>query len=270
VGGHSRPGRSRAVARLVIAAALGAVLTSTVLVGVGSAAPADVLGGIVVPGTPAPAAPVDPGSETRAPDGDAPDGDAPDGDAPDGDAPEQTSPGEPAGPELPSNPLDPAEGTPQTGDREQGADEVGPDAPEPAPEPAPPAESAVLDGGVRIPGTPCSGDVEACVDLTTRQAWLITDGQMRRGPVEIRVGSEFGPTPVGRFRVQWKNEDHVSGEFGTPMNWAVFFADGGIAFHEGRQDTDSAGCVKLTRKDAIAFFNALQVDDGVQVVRTAS
>ena len=50
------------------------------------------------------------------------------------------------------------------------------------------------------------------------------------------------------------------------MPWAVFFADGGIAFHEGDPETFSAGCVKLAEEDAHAFFTYLQVGDPVQVV----
>ena len=49
------------------------------------------------------------------------------------------------------------------------------------------------------------------------------------------------------------------------MPYSVFFADGGIAFHEGRQDTASGGCVKLGHDDAVAWFAYLQVGDEVQV-----
>lgn len=289
MGGSTRPAGVRTTGRLVIAAVLGTVLAGTVLVGVGAAAPTDGLGALPVPGAEAPAAPATPGvpgAEAPAPDGAGSEGSDPA--APAGPAvpaapelpalpavpavpaidPEETGPGLPDLPALPANPLDPVNGTPQIADLEEGADEVGED--EPQPDGAAPAQPEVFDGGVRIPGTPCSGDVQACVDLTTLQAWLITDGEVRRGPVDIRTGDEFGPTPVGRFRVQWKHEDHVSGELGTPMNWSVFFADGGIAFHEGRQDTDSAGCVKLSAEDARAFFYALQIEDGVQIVRTAN
>jgi hypothetical protein len=49
------------------------------------------------------------------------------------------------------------------------------------------------------------------------------------------------------------------------MPYSVFFADGGIAFHEGRQDTYSGGCVKLTHDDAVAWFGYLQVGDQVQI-----
>ncbi|MGQ0572831.1 MAG: L,D-transpeptidase [Pseudonocardia sp.] len=280
MGGHSVGGHSRArtTGRLVIAAALGTVLAGSVLVGVGVAAPTDGLPLPAAPAAPAvpgpeggPEAPSDPGAAPAAP---AAPG-MPEPSLPALPAvpaapvidPKETGPGRPQQPALPANPLDPVNGTPQTNDLEQGADEVGEDEPRSVgPEPA---GAEVLDGGNRIEGTPCSGDVQACVDLTTLQSWLIIDGEVRRGPVPVRTGDEFGPTPVGRFVVQWKHEDHVSSELGTPMPYAVFFADGGIGFHEGRQDTDSAGCVKLTQEDAMAYFYALQIDDAVQIVRTA-
>jgi hypothetical protein len=58
----------------------------------------------------------------------------------------------------------------------------------------------------------------------------------------------------------------VSAEYdGAPMPFAVFFAEGGIAFHEGSLDRPSAGCVRLGREDAVEFFDFLDVDDPVQV-----
>jgi lipoprotein-anchoring transpeptidase ErfK/SrfK len=65
--------------------------------------------------------------------------------------------------------------------------------------------------------------------------------------------------------VQWKAEQYTSREYLTQMPYSVFFADGGIAFHEGRQDTPSAGCVKLLHDDAVAWFGHLAVGDEVQI-----
>jgi len=254
VGEHRRPGRPvrpRRLGRLVIAAVVGTLLTGTAFVGLGVGTGA------------AEPAPTGDGTAVRV-------ADVPPLPGVGGADPGGAAPAAPDLPALPANPIDPVDGTPQTAEVEQGAEKVDKDddgSARPAPEPP---RSQTVDGGVRIPGTPCSGQVQACVDLTTLKAWLIIDGEVRRGPMDIRIGDEFGPTPVGRFQVQWKDEDHVSTEYGTPMRWAVFFADGGVAFHEGRQDTDSAGCVKLTRDDARAMFYALQVDDGVQIVRTVT
>jgi lipoprotein-anchoring transpeptidase ErfK/SrfK len=126
---------------------------------------------------------------------------------------------------------------------------------------------AQADGEDKKAGdTPCSEHVRACVDLEDEVAWLIDDGDVVRGPVKISPGSEAHPTPTGDFRVQWKNRHHRSREFDNrPMPFAVFFANGGIAFHEGNLDSSSAGCVRLSEDDASAFFEFLQVGDPVEV-----
>lgn len=117
------------------------------------------------------------------------------------------------------------------------------------------------------PGTPCSREAWACVSVDGRQAWLIDeDGEVARGPVPISVGAPGHETPRGDFQVEWKHADHRSAEFdGAPMPWAVFFAPGGIAFHEGNLGTDSAGCVRLAAEDARAFYEFLDVGDLVEV-----
>lgn len=129
-----------------------------------------------------------------------------------------------------------------------------------AQEPARPAAE------VPVAGTPCTSTAMACVDLVGLRAWLFQGGQVARGPVPISIGGDGDDsTPPGRFRVEWKNKDHVSGESGAPMPYAVFFAPGGIAFHEGNLQTSSAGCVRLARDEAVAFFDYLRVGDEVQV-----
>jgi hypothetical protein len=117
-----------------------------------------------------------------------------------------------------------------------------------------------------VPGTPCTAVARACVDLPTKRAWLLDAGRVVRGPVPVSIGAPGTPTPTGDFRVEWKHADHRSGEFGgAPMPFSAFFAPGGVAFHEGNLRTDSAGCVRLERSQARAFFEYLQVDDPVQV-----
>lgn len=116
-----------------------------------------------------------------------------------------------------------------------------------------------------VPGTPCTTTAKACVDLDARKAWLIQDGQILRTARSMMIGDEIDPTPLGTFKVEWKAEQWTSREYLTQMPYAVFFAEGGIAFHEGPQDTNSAGCVKLLHDDALAWFNYLQVGDEVQI-----
>ncbi len=134
---------------------------------------------------------------------------------------------------------------------------------------APPATPAAASGDTTVPalvaGTPCTTTAKACVDLGRRVAWLIDNGAVTRGPVGVAAGDDQTPTPLGTFTVQWKAEQYTSREYLTQMPYSVFFADGGIAFHEGRQDTYSGGCVKLVHDDAVAWFSYLQVGDQVQV-----
>jgi lipoprotein-anchoring transpeptidase ErfK/SrfK len=128
------------------------------------------------------------------------------------------------------------------------------------------AAGTAVAGPGNTEGTPCSTAARACVELDANKAWLIKDGKVERGPVAISHGGPGADTPRGDFSVQRKDKDHKSAEFNNaPMPWAVFFAPGGIAFHEGRTDTPSAGCVRLAPADAQAWFESLQVGDKVEV-----
>ncbi|HYH30681.1 MAG TPA: L,D-transpeptidase [Pseudonocardia sp.] len=140
-------------------------------------------------------------------------------------------------------------------------------APRPAGRTGLSASAPAGDGGgtALVPGTPCTVTARACVALNERKAWLIDRGVIVRGPVPIQHGDEADPTPRGTFHVEWKAEQYTSREYLTQMPYSVFFAPGGIAFHQGGQDTPSAGCVKLEHDDAKAWFAYLQVGDEVQI-----
>ncbi|HWN34777.1 MAG TPA: L,D-transpeptidase [Pseudonocardia sp.] len=125
-----------------------------------------------------------------------------------------------------------------------------------------------------VAGTPCVTTAKACVDLEKQRAWLIKDGTVMRGPVAISSGGNGQETPIGHsLRVYRKEKDHKSQESRlpngqpAPMPWAVFFEDGGIAFHGGSPNRSSAGCIHLAAADAQAWFEYLQIGDQVQVVR---
>lgn len=114
------------------------------------------------------------------------------------------------------------------------------------------------------PDPRCPRAATACVDLVAHKAWLQRAGKFTYGPVPMNPGAKRSPTPRGTFRVSWKDANHVSNEFNEPMPHAVFFAPGGIAFHQGSLKTSSHGCVHLTAGTATAFFNRLHV--GAEVV----
>jgi lipoprotein-anchoring transpeptidase ErfK/SrfK len=113
---------------------------------------------------------------------------------------------------------------------------------------------------------PCEPGIRACVRLSTKQAWLVTNGVADLGPVPIAHGGTASPTPTGTFPVAWKDAEHTSSIYGDPMPFSVFFAPGGIAFHEGDLATDSHGCVRLDQARAQTFFASLNPGDLVQVL----
>jgi lipoprotein-anchoring transpeptidase ErfK/SrfK len=140
---------------------------------------------------------------------------------------------------------------------------------------AAPSWAAGSPGTTPVAGTPCTASASACVDLTSLQAWLIKDGQVAYGPVGVSTGVDADPnkrTPVGDFKVLWKDKNHFSSEVktpqypnGVPMPYSVFFTNTGVAFHEGDISVESIGCVRLEHDAAVTFFNTLQVGQQVQV-----
>ncbi|MEW2499856.1 L,D-transpeptidase [Amycolatopsis sp. CA-161197] len=115
------------------------------------------------------------------------------------------------------------------------------------------------------PPPPCAVTTGACASLSLRLAWLLKDGVVVRGPVAMEPGDASQPTPVGSFKVAWKDKVHTSSEYGDPMPNSVFFAAGGIAFHAGPLDKPSHGCIHLTDADSEAFFAGLPVGAAVEV-----
>jgi hypothetical protein len=122
-----------------------------------------------------------------------------------------------------------------------------------------------------VEGTPCTVDTVACVSIGERKAWLFDNGVISHGPVKVATGGPGQETPIGDHVVQWKNKNHKSAEYRTPdgqpspMPYAVFFADGGVAFHEGTLTRRSAGCVRLEMDDAQHWYTYLQLGDKVQI-----
>ncbi|TDQ58402.1 L,D-transpeptidase-like protein [Actinomycetospora succinea] len=140
-------------------------------------------------------------------------------------------------------------------------------APAAAPPAAAPAPVAAPAPAVALTaGTPCDASADACVDLSSQQAWL-TDGQgnVTYGPVGALGGTKKYPTPTGTFSVDYKDADHVSNLYDADMPFSVFFAPA-IAFHTGSLSQRSHGCIHLGKTASKRFFANLSPGDTVQVV----
>lgn len=116
------------------------------------------------------------------------------------------------------------------------------------------------------PRSACPPSADACVDTKLRISWLQHDGEITYGPVPIMPGeTEKWATPQGTFHVEWKSADWVSTEFDEPMPNSVFFAPGGIAFHQGPLAESSHGCVHLSKAASKYYFDHLPVGSKVVV-----
>lgn len=130
----------------------------------------------------------------------------------------------------------------------------------PAPAPAPAPARPAFDTGS------CPAFARACIDLAGQRSWLQQNGQVSYGAVPISSGRVGHETPKGVFHVNRKIKDEISREFNNaPMPFSVYFTNNGIAFHEGSPQVASHGCIHLNHKDAVTFFNQLQVGDVVYV-----
>jgi hypothetical protein len=112
----------------------------------------------------------------------------------------------------------------------------------------------------------CVATASACADLNAHVTWLQSGGRITYGPVQMEPGGEGDPTPRGIFHVAWKAGPHyISTSYGVPIPYAVFFAAGGVAFHEGSLTKSSHGCIHLTMTAARYYNEHLPVGAEVAV-----
>jgi L,D-transpeptidase catalytic domain len=131
----------------------------------------------------------------------------------------------------------------------------------------PAVAAAAQPAAAQAASTPCGSAAAACISLRSQEAWLMNGGRVTYGPTPITSGKRGQDTPVGVFRVLWKDKNHRSSIFhNAPMPYSVFFTRTGVAFHEGSLRAPSAGCVHLSHNAAATFFDRLSVGQLVQVV----
>jgi len=93
----------------------------------------------------------------------------------------------------------------------------------------------------------------ACYDRSRHQVTLWKRGRLWNTWL-VRGGDRGYETRTGRFRVFYRDKDHVSGIYGTAMPYSQFFS-GGQAFHGSPSMLDpygghSHGCVNMYIEDA--------------------
>lgn len=122
-------------------------------------------------------------------------------------------------------------------------------------------------GPPAAPDTPappqCPPTARACVDVDGKRAWMLDGGRVTYGPVPVTTGKPGYETTRGAHRIlRHVRHDH-SRLFDSPMPYSTYFTVGGMAFHQGRLDEPSHGCVHLGREAAAHFFAHLEVGDEI-------
>lgn len=108
----------------------------------------------------------------------------------------------------------------------------------------------------------------ACVDLNRELMWVQKDKKVTFAVVNIRSGRPGYRTRTGWKTIYWRNKNHWSSIYNTPMPYAQFF-DGGQAFHavygQLATPTGSRGCVNLSHAHAKKLWDVLRKGDRVYI-----
>lgn len=113
---------------------------------------------------------------------------------------------------------------------------------------------ATIRGRAHVPSACDEGrGWDACYDRTRHEVTLWRGGTLVNAWL-VRGGSSDHPTRTGNFTVYYRDIDHVSSLFNSPMPYSQFFS-GGEAFHGSATMVDpftghSHGCVNMYREDA--------------------
>ncbi|MFF5975826.1 L,D-transpeptidase family protein [Streptomyces sp. NPDC012769] len=115
---------------------------------------------------------------------------------------------------------------------------------------------------------PVRSYVVACVDLDRELMWVQKGTRVTYAVVNIRSGRPGYRTRTGWHSVYWRNKDHWSSIYDTPMPFSQFF-DGGQAFHgvygQIATPVGSRGCVNLSYANAKKLWDALRKGDRVYI-----
>ncbi len=129
-----------------------------------------------------------------------------------------------------------------------------------------PAEGAALDPR-------CTTGRALCIDKSTSSLRWVVDGTVQTS-LDVRFGASYSPTREGLFHVYWKDRDHVSQMYGSPMPFSMFFSRGQAVHYSSDFAARgyagaSHGCVNVRDYEALAsLFDQVSVGDKVVVYRS--
>lgn len=137
--------------------------------------------------------------------------------------------------------------------------------------PTPATAATVWHGAVPswVAQTCRTGAKVICIDKTTRKLVYMINGKAEL-TMDARFGGYYTPTREGTFHVYYKDADHVSSLYGSPMPFSMFFS-GGEAIHYSIDFATygylhhSHGCVNIRDYSGVRWLYS-QIPVGTRVV----
>jgi len=115
------------------------------------------------------------------------------------------------------------------------------------------------------------GKTWVLVDLKA-QTMSVFRGTHEIGTAVALYGVDKKPTPIGRFPIIEKREDHMSNLYDAPMPYMLRLTMDGVAIHgsDVREGAGTRGCIGVPLDFGRKVFEAMKVGDEVLIVRDAT
>ena len=115
------------------------------------------------------------------------------------------------------------------------------------------------------------GRVWVLVDLKA-QTMSVFRGMHEIGTAVTLYGVDSKPTPIGRFKVLERREDHWSSLYDAPMPYTLRLTGDGVAIHgsDVREGAGTHGCLGVPLDFGQKLFGSVRVGDEVLIVRDAT
>ena len=104
----------------------------------------------------------------------------------------------------------------------------------------------------------CMTGTVICASKKQRKLWMVQNGRILI-TLDARFGRSSEPTAEGVNTVYWKDKNHVSGVYGTPMPYSMFF-HGGQAIHYSSDfsrrgwNGASHGCINIRNMSGLKWL----------------
>jgi len=97
-------------------------------------------------------------------------------------------------------------------------------------------------------------------------------GMNEIGTAVTLYGVDRKPTPLGRFKVLGKSEDHWSSLYDAPMPYTLRLTDDGVAIHgsDVKEGAGTHGCLGVPLDFGRHLFETVKVGDEVLIVQDAT